>query len=163
MSGTGASPESSTEALRLRAVLEPRPPAACVILTDEQVAAIGGGAKTPAVTVTVNGHTFDGRIGRRRGESMLGFNRAVREACGVEAGDEINLVIALATGPPKIDVPPALAAALDDDRVARERFEQLAPSHRKEFARWVGEAKREETRERRIAETLGMLHERRTR
>ncbi|HEX7290940.1 MAG TPA: YdeI/OmpD-associated family protein [Conexibacter sp.] len=149
--------------LRLRAMLRPRGPAAAVVLTDEQVAAIGGGAKAPPVTVTVNGHTFDGRIGRRGGEALLGFSRAVREACNVEAGDEIELVVALATEPPKIEVPPALAAALDGDPVARERFEQLAPSHRKEFARWVADAKRDETRDRRVAQALDMLHEGRTR
>jgi hypothetical protein len=157
------SSESSPEPLSLRAVLEPRGPAGAVVLTDEQVAAIGGGAKTPAVTVTVNGHTFDGRIARMRGESLLGFNRAVREACGVEIGDEIELVVALATGPPTIELPPALAAALKADPGARDRFAQLAPSHRKEFARWVAEAKRDETRERRVVETLTMLHEGRTR
>jgi hypothetical protein len=56
-----------------------------------------------------------------------------------------------------------LAAALDADPAARAAFDALAPSHRKEFARWIGEAKRDETRKRRIGETLRMLAEGRTR
>jgi hypothetical protein len=149
--------------VRIRAVLQPRGPAAAVVLTDEQLAAIGGGKKTPPVRVTVNGNTFDGRIGRMGGETLLGFNKAVRAACGVEAGDEVDVEVVLAEGPPAIDVPEDLAAALARDDAARTAFDGLAPSHRKEFARWVGEAKRPETRERRVAETLTMLREGRTR
>ncbi|MCW2528692.1 MAG: hypothetical protein JWM76_3552, partial [Pseudonocardiales bacterium] len=49
--------------------LQPRGPAAAVILTDDQVGALGGG-KTPAVQVTVNDTTFAGRIGRMGGENL---------------------------------------------------------------------------------------------
>jgi hypothetical protein len=150
--------------MRLRTVLEPRGPAAAVILTDEQVAEIaGGGAKTPPVRVTVNGYTFRGRVARMRGESMIGFSRAVREAAGVEPGQELDFEIVLDDAPREVEVPAALAAALDGDPAAKAAFEALAFTHRKEFARWVEEAKREETRERRVAEALTMLHEGRTR
>jgi hypothetical protein len=157
-------PDSPThQPLSIRTVLEPRGPAAAVILSDEQVATLGAGAKAFGVKVTVNGHTFDGRVARMGGESLIGFSRAVRTACGVEPGDEIEVVIQLATEPPTVDVPAALAAAFGADPKACELFDALAPSHRKEFARWVGEAKRDETRERRVSETLRMLHEGRTR
>lgn len=149
--------------VRIHAILHARGPAAALILDDAQLEAIGGGRKTAAVRVTVNGHTFNGRIGRMGGETLLGFNRAVRQACGVTAGDEIEALVVLDDAPPQIDVPPPLAAALDADPAARAAFDTLAPSHRKEFARWVAEAKRDETRERRIGETLRMLAEGRTR
>jgi bacteriocin resistance YdeI/OmpD-like protein/uncharacterized protein DUF1905 len=149
--------------VHIRATLEPRGPAAAVVLTDEQVGLIGQGAKTPPVRVTVNGYTFAGRIGRMGGESLLGFNRAVREAAGVTAGQVLELDIVLDAAPRALELPPALLAALELDRRAREAFDRLAPSHRKEFARWVGEAKRPETSQRRVAETLRMLHEGRTR
>lgn len=149
-------------AMRIRAVLEPRGPAAAIVLTDEQVAAIGGGAKAPAVRVTVNGHTFAGRIGQRGGQSLIGFSRAVREAAGVVPGETLDLEVVLDSAPREVEVPPALAAALDDDPAARTAFDALAYTHRKEFARWITEAKRPETRERRLAETLAMLHEGRT-
>lgn len=83
----------------LRAVLHPRGPAAAVVLTDEQLEGIGQGAKTPAVRVTVNGsYTFAGRIGRMGGETLLGFNKAVRTAAGVAPGDEVELLVELDTG-----------------------------------------------------------------
>lgn len=50
-----------------------------------------------------------------------------------------------------VEVPPALAAALAADPAAKAIFDGLAYTHRKEFARWIAEAKKEETRERRVA------------
>jgi hypothetical protein len=156
-------PGGPAGALRIRAILHARGPAAALILDDAQLEAIGGGRKTPPVRVTVNGHTFKGRIGRMGGETLLGFNKAVRQACAVTAGEEIEALIVLDDAPSQVDLPPPLAAALDAEPAARAAFDALAPSHRREFARWVGEAKRDETRERRIAETLRMLAEGRTR
>lgn len=48
-------------------------------------------------------------------------------------------------------------AAVGGDAQARAAFEALAYTHRKEFARWVGDAKRDTTRAQRIAKTLEML------
>lgn len=157
---SGADPSG----LRIRTTLQARGPAAAAILTDDQLAAIGGGAKTPAVRVTVNGgYTFEGRIGRMRGETLLGFNKAIRTAARVEAGDEVDLLVVLDEAPRAVELPDDLAAALDADPAARAGFDALAPSHRKEYARWVAEAKRPDTRERRIADTLDGAREGRAR
>lgn len=142
--------------LQLTTRLEPRGPAAAVVLTDDQVAGLGGG-KTPGVRFTVHGITVDGRIGRMGGENLLGFSRAVREKLGVAAGDEITVTVELAAGPPPVDIPADLAAALDADPALRVAFDALAPSRRKEHARSVAEAKRAETRERRITAVVRAL------
>ena len=39
----------------------------------------------------------------------------------------------------------------------------MAYTHRKEYARWIAEAKREETRDRRVAQALEMIRAGRTR
>ncbi len=143
--------------LRITAVLEPRGPAAALVLDDAQLAHLGGGRKTPPVRVTVNGHTFEGRVGRMGGETLVGFNKAVREACGVTPGDEVEATIVLDEGPREVPLPEDLAAALAGDPEARERWDALAPSRRKEAARSVAEAKRPETRERRLAGVLAGL------
>jgi uncharacterized protein YdeI (YjbR/CyaY-like superfamily) len=98
-----------------------------------------------------------------RGEFLLGLSREVREAAGVEAGEEVEVSLARDTEERTVDVPPALAAALARDAAAEAAFDALAYTHRKEFARWVAEAKKEDTRERRVAQALKMLHEGRTR
>jgi hypothetical protein len=149
--------------IRLSATLVPRGPAAAVVLDDEQVAAVGEGAKRFPVVATVNGHTWRTTVTRMRGEFLLGLNRAVREEAGVEAGDTVEVELALDTAPREVELPEAFAKALADDSVARAAFESLAYTHRKEYARWIDDAKRDETRKRRVAEALEMLRQGETR
>jgi hypothetical protein len=149
--------------MRFTTTLQARGPAAAVVLDDEQVAVIGEGAKRFPVQATINGHTWRTTVTPMGGEFLLGLNRAVRTAAGVEAGDAVEVEIALDIAPREVDVPEALTVALAGDAVARTAFDALAYTHRKEFARWVAEAKREETRERRVAQALVMLRAGRTR
>jgi len=58
---------------------------------------------------------------------------------------------------PELPVPPAFSAALDEAPSARTAFEAFAPSHRREYIEWIAEAKREETRDRRIAQAVEWL------
>jgi hypothetical protein len=150
-------------ALTFRTELQPRGNASAVVLTDEQVAELGEGRRRFPVAVTINGHTWRTSVARMGGESLIGLSRQVRTDTGVEIGDVVDVSVELDTAPREVDVPPALVGALADDPVAGAAYENLAYTHRKEFARWIAEAKREETRERRVAQALVMLHEGRTR
>ena len=60
---------------------------------------------------------------------------------------------------PPVQVPPDLAKALRTNRKALATFESFSPSHRREYIEWITEAKREDTRERRIATALEWLAE----
>lgn len=148
--------------LHLRAVVEPRGPAGAVVLTDDQVATLGG-PKTPPVRVTVNGVTVLARVGRMGGENLIGFSKKLRADLEVEIGKSIDVVIALDAQPRTVELPQSLADALTGDTAAKAAFDALAPSHQKEFARWVDEAKREETKLKRVEQSLQMLREGRTR
>jgi Bacteriocin-protection, YdeI or OmpD-Associated/Domain of unknown function (DUF1905) len=143
--------------LSITGELVPRGPAAAFVLTDEQVAVVGEGAKRFPVKARINGHTLHLSVGRMRGEFLLGLSRANREAAGVQAGDEVTLELELDSAPREVDVPETLAAALADDPRAQQAFDKLAFTHRKEFARWIEEAKREDTRERRVITAIEML------
>lgn len=149
--------------LTLTSVLEPRGPAGALLFTDEQVAALGDGSRTFPVTVTIGGRTLQLRLARMGGESLVGFSKAARAEAGVEVGDTVTFTIAAETGPRTVEVPGDLAAALAADEVADRTFAALAYSHRKEYVRWVTEAKREQTRLDRIARTVEMVREGRTR
>jgi hypothetical protein len=133
-----------------------------VVLEDEQVAEVGEGAKAFPVVATINGHTWRGRVRRMRGEFLLGMSREVRQGVGAEAGDTVEIEIVLDAEPREVDVPVALAAALATDADAGARFGALAYTHRKEFARWVAAAKKDETRDRRVAQAIEMLRAGRT-
>ena len=149
--------------LEFTATLQRRGPAAAVVLDDEQVAAVGEGAKRFPVVATVEGYTWRTTVTRMRGEFLLGLNATVREGAGVEAGDTVAVELELDTAPREVDIPDALAAALHGDPAARAAFDALSYTHRKEYARWVEEAKREETRQRRVSQALQMLKEGETR
>jgi len=53
-----------------------------------------------------------------------------------------------------VEVPPDLDAALARSKKARAGFDALAPSHKKQYLWWIVQAKRDETRKRRIRETV---------
>jgi hypothetical protein len=149
--------------LRLTTTLQPRGPAAAIVLDDEQVATLGEGAKRFPVAATIGDFTWRGSVTRMGGEFLLGMSKAVREGAGAEAGDTVDVLIELDTAPREVEAPEALATALAGDDVARASFERMSYTHRKEYARWIEEAKREETRERRVAKALEMLRAGQTR
>ncbi|WP_306214830.1 YdeI/OmpD-associated family protein [Actinoplanes sp. RD1] len=146
------------EILTLTATLEQRGPAGAFVLSDEQAAALGDGRKAFPVRVTVNGVTLPLRVARMGGENLIGLAKAAREQAGVSVGSAYPIEVAADAGERAVDVPEELATALAADAGARAAFDALAFSHRKEFARWVGEAKREATRAQRVAKTVEMLH-----
>ncbi len=57
------------------------------------------------------------------------------------------------------DVPDYFMAALKKNKKALAVFEQFAPSHRKEYLQWITEAKREETRNSRMAQAIEWMAE----
>ena len=65
--------------------------------------------------------------------------------------------------PREVQVPEALAAALAADPQAAASFEQMAFTHRKEYVRWIAEAKRAETRQGRVAQAPEMIRSGKTR
>lgn len=142
--------------LTLDSVLEPFGPACAIFLTDEQVAQLGS-TKTPPVLVTIGGTTARLRVARMGGQNCIGLSKAARAQLGVEIGDEVEVTIVPDTAERTVEVPPELASALDADPEARAAFEKLAYTRRKELARGVAEAKRSETKERRVAAALGEL------
>ena len=69
--------------------------------------------------------------------------------------------------PPKDSIPTAtmraeVETALKKDAAAWKSFEALAPSHKRRYLTWVAMAKREDTRQKRLREAIGMLRKGRT-
>jgi ADP-ribose pyrophosphatase YjhB (NUDIX family) len=126
---------------------------------DDVVAALGD-SKRPAVTITINGYAYRTTVARMAGRFLVPLSAENRSRAGVAAGDEVDVEIALDTAPRTTELPADLAAALDD--AARNHYDALAPTHQKEWVRWVEEAKRPETRATRIQKTAQALHEGRT-
>ena len=66
--------------IQLTTTVQPRGPAAAVILDEDAVAPVGEGAKRFPVAATINGYTFRTTVTRMGGEFLLGLNREVRDA-----------------------------------------------------------------------------------
>ncbi|WP_447943223.1 YdeI/OmpD-associated family protein [Microbacterium aurum] len=134
--------------LVVRTTLTARGPATAIELTDDQVSALGGGRRA-AVRVTVGERSARLRLAAMGGANLIGLSKASRAELGVDIGDDIEAHIALDETPREVDVPDDLAAALAAaDR--RAAFDAIVYSRRKELARGVAEAKKPETRQRRI-------------
>lgn len=143
---------------RFKAKLEAgRGGGAFVVLPDKVLAALGGGSRF-RVTAHLNDVPFESStMAMGGGQVCLGVHKATRERAGVEVGDSVKLEVERDSRPREVLVPDDLVAALEKDPSARKAFERLSFTHRKEFADWVAGAKREETRARRIAQTLERL------
>lgn len=145
--------------LSLTAPLAAFGPAAAIVLQDDQVAALGSSVKNPPVTVTIGGRTARLRVAQMDGQNVIGFSKAVRADLNVEIGQVVDAVIALDTAERTVEVPDELSNALDEAGL-REGFDGMPYSRRKELARAVREARRDETRERRVAAALDEVRQR---
>lgn len=128
----------------------------------EVMTALGAGKK-PAVTVTLGGHTYRNSVGTVDGAPMISLSLENRTKAGVAAGDTVEVEIELDTAPRTVDVPNDFAAALDAEPEARRTFDALSYSNRRWHVEAVTGAKTDETRQRRIVKSVGMLREGRAR
>ncbi|MCE9583123.1 MAG: YdeI/OmpD-associated family protein [Planctomycetes bacterium] len=83
----------------------------------------------------------------------------VKEAVALNEAGTKSPISRPKTKKPEAKVPPDLAAALMKNAKARSAFEGFPPSHRREYVEWITEAKREETRTRRVAQAIAMMAE----
>src|SRR3954451_8431894 len=116
---------------------------------DEVVAALASG-KRPKVKVTIGSYSYRTTVASMGGRFMIPLAAEHREGAGVSAGDEVKVDLVLDTAPREVEIPKDLAAALEKVPNARATFDAMAYSHRKEWVRSVEEAKKPETRQRRI-------------
>jgi bifunctional DNA-binding transcriptional regulator/antitoxin component of YhaV-PrlF toxin-antitoxin module len=117
-----------------------------------------GKARAP-VRGTVNGTPYRTTVAVYGGVPLIGFNKEIRDQAGIAIGDKVEVEIELDDEPRTVEVPGPLGEALAANPEAKAVFDGLSFTHRKEYARWIAEAKREETRSRRLAKAIEMLRE----
>ena len=118
-----------------------------------------GGGKRPAVTITINGHSWKSRVAIMRGRYLLGLSNANRKAAGVVTGDEVEVEVEIDAEPRVVVEPADFARALDADPVARTAYDRLSYSRKREHVLAIESAKKAETRTRLIEKALAMLRE----
>lgn len=77
-----------------------------------------------------------------------------------DAGVKLSRPAAKKGAAPKpVVVPPELAAALARHEGAKAVFDAFSPSHKREYCEWIAEAKRDETKAKRVEQAIEMLAE----
>ncbi len=130
---------------------------ATVIMSQEQVDALRGAPGMGRVMLRIEyaGDIYRTSISRYRGEWMMVVNREMRDG-GLAPGASYDVEITRDDDVRTVEVPEDLAQALAAAGLT-ETFNALAFTHRKEHVRAIEEAKKAETRTRRIEKCLGML------
>lgn len=106
---------------------------------------------------TLNGAPFRARIFKMGGRPFMVVNRALREAAGVSGGETVPVTVEHDTEPRVIEPPADLARALKANRDAQAAWDKLSYTHRREHVAHVEDAKKPETRLRRIEKSVSML------
>lgn len=143
--------------MRFRAVLETNGKTATGIEVPADVVAELGGGKRPSVAVTLHEHTYRTTVASMGGRFLVPVSAEIRKAAGVTAGDELDVGIELDTAPRVVEAPADLAAALAAVPAAQSAWDTLSYTHRKEWVRTVEDAKKPETRQRRVAAAVAKL------
>ena len=109
------------------------------------------------IQATFNGIPYTGSLVKYgHPQHMLGLLKAIREQIGKGPGDTIDVVLWKDEAPRVVEVPAAFQAAMKKAGVLAA-FEKLSYTHRKEYCRWITEAKKEETRTARLTKAIDML------
>lgn len=116
------------------------------------------GAKRPKVKAMIEGVPYRGILSRMGGPNhILVILKDIRAKIGKSFGDEVKITVELDTEPRVVEIPPELAKAFKKEKAAAEYFKSLAYSHQREYVGYITEAKKEETRLRRVKQTIEML------
>lgn len=109
------------------------------------------------VNSTLDGVPYAGSLMKcGPGRHMLGVLKSIREQIGKGPGDAIDVAVWKDDSSRTIEIPAALKTLLKKEGLLAG-FEKLSFSHRKEYVRWITGAKKEETRQARMAKAVAML------
>jgi len=125
---------------------------AFVSIPDDVVKKLGGRGRI-AVESSIDGVPYRGSIVSMGAGPCLGVLKAIRAQLGKDVGDSVTVTVERDDRPRTVDVPEDLAVALRKAK-ARAAFDALSFSHQREHVQWIEEAKRAETRARRVTQTV---------
>lgn len=131
----------------------------CFIPVPFDPKAAFGKVRAP-VRVTLGGYTYRSTISSMRGTVCIPLRKSHREAAGLEGGERVRVRIELDTEERTVDPPPDLVRALRAAPPAWERWVEMSYTHQREHVEAIEEAKKPETRVRRIEKAVRDIAER---
>jgi len=144
---------------RFEAVLQPDPTGTGTFIHVPRELNTKLGLKgRPKVRAVLAGHPYRGSLmPAGDGTFVLGVLKAIQESARVTRGDLITVELELDTARRVIQPPPEIARLLARDKKAAAAWEKLSYTSKRELASGITEAKRPETRERRVATAIERL------
>ncbi len=116
------------------------------------------GAKRAKVKAYFDGELYRGWLVRYGTDyHILGVPREIRLRLGKEFGDEVTVSVEEDLEPHLVEVPPELAQAFKKAKAAEAFFKSLPYSHQREYVGYITEAKKAETRAKRVVQTIDKL------
>ncbi len=112
------------------------------------------------VKVTLNGYTYRSTIASMGGRFLIPLRKSNREAAGLTGDETLEVRLDLDAEPREIKPPADFAKALKAALPAWDRWRELSFSHQREYATAVEEAKKPETRARRIENAVREIGQR---
>ncbi|MFZ0332822.1 MAG: YdeI/OmpD-associated family protein [Candidatus Acidiferrales bacterium] len=132
----------------------------CVDVPEEVSRALRGKGYIPVVATAQGLVTRTTLVPAGNRQHRLFLNGKIRKKLGIDAGDIVGITLRLDKKPDEIAEPADVATALRKIPEAQKAFKAITPALRREFLRWVMNAKRAETRAKRIERALPILIER---
>jgi hypothetical protein len=128
-----------------------------VYLPGDALAVLGPEPSLQRILGEIAGHPFEaGIVASGGGRYHFIVGKRLLKKAGLAEGDPVSVVFRRGD-PDFVDVPVGLREALDADPVARAVWDRLTPGTRRGFAHRISQARRPETREKRIADVLAAL------
>jgi len=144
--------------VRFKAVLQPDPTGTgTFVRIPREVAEKLGLKGRPKIQGMIAGHPYRGSLMPTADGFCLGVLKAIQQSAGVSRGDTITVELDVDTAARVIEAPADLARMLAGDKKAAARWEKLSYTNKREIAMSLVDAKKPETRERRLAAVMDRL------
>jgi hypothetical protein len=135
---------------------EDYPNSAALTFPYNAVEVFGTKGRVP-VKLTIGEHTFRSSLAPMEGKHMMVFNLEMRQKTGYKAGDTIHVILEKDIEPREITFPEDVTEVIQTNPAAYKKLLSYSYSHKKEVMDWINDAKKPETRQKRIKKLLETL------
>jgi len=144
--------------LRVQAKIEGKEAGVVAAITPpvDVIEWFGTRARVP-IRGTINGYPFRSSLMPCGNSRMMPVNKTLCRGAGVKPGDVVGVLMERDVEERTVEAPAELRKELGKSKVARERWDGLAFTHKKEMALSISGAKQEETKKRRLAKVMDVL------
>lgn len=126
-----------------------------IVVPEENLLELNAGKKPP-VKVNVNGYEYQSSIASMSGYYLIPLSKEHRLLSGLNGNDEVDVTLTLESKDRNVEVPVELIQILKENNLL-ELFDKQSYSNRKEMVRLVVDAKKEDTKFKRLSQIVNQL------